>query len=404
MATLMEKRAEVLKKLRPYQKKLTEDGVTLTSEETQTVKDLLKQVDALDERYAKAKEDEELMSYFNLPAGTITPTGDGDGYTGDSGKKGRADIRSLVKSIPGAARKYSSALTAKGLAPTGAALVSIPIVNSQPIAGDIDAEIPPRLVDYPPTVQRQTTDAAGAPTTAASYGILVETSGQDSGKATVVAPGAEKPVKKLQLERRTQSVKVVAVLSEPIDRYVLEDARNIESWMGVRLTQEILDALDTEILEGDGTGAHFTGLAHATGTQDQAFDANILDTVAAGANKPEAHGIGVQLIALSPADWLKVQTFKDAAGRYYLGNAIEPMARKLYDHQVVSVPGLQAGTGWVIGTDTLSLSTDGQIKVEWDRSRGFTRNEIQARVEGRFNLDILTHGLVKLDLTAPSGK
>lgn len=406
MATLKEKRAEVLKKLRPYQKKLTEDGLTLTPEETQTVKDLLKQVNALDEQYAKAKEDAELMRYFDLPAGATTPTSDdGDSYTGNPGKKGRADIRSLVKSIPGAARKYSSALTTKGLAPTGAALVSIPIVNSQPIAGDIDAEIPPRLVDYLPTVQRRTTDAAGASTTAASYDILVETSGQDSGKATVVAPGTEKPVKKLQLERRTQSLKVMAVLSEPIDRYVLEDARNIESWMGGRLTQEILDALDTEILEGDGTGVHFTGLAHATGTQAQAFDANILDTVAAGANKLEAHGIGVQLIALSPTDWLKVQTFKDAAGRYYLGNVIDPMARKLYGHQVVSVPGLQAGTGWVIGTDTLSLSTDGQIKVEWDRSRGFTRNEIQARVEGRFNLDILKpHGLVKLNLTAPSGK
>lgn len=303
MATLKEKRAEVLKKLRPYQKKLTEDGVTLTQEETQTVKDLLKQVNALDAQYAKAKEDEELTSYFDLPAGATKPTGnDGDSCTGDSGKKGRAGIRSLVKSMPRAARKYSSALTAKGLAPTGAALVSIPIVNSQPIAGDIDAEIPPRLVDYLPTMQRRTTDAAGASTTAASYDILVETSGQYSGKASVVAPGVEKPVKKLQLERRTQSLKVVAVLSEPIDRYVLEDARNVESWMGDRLIQKILDALNDENLLGDGTGVHFTGLAHAAGTQAQAFDTNFLDTVAAGANKLEANGIGVQLVALSQAD------------------------------------------------------------------------------------------------------
>lgn len=326
MATLKEKRAEVMKKLRPYQIKLNQDGIALSAEETQTVKDLLHQVDALDEQFAKAKKDQELMGYFDLPAGTTTPTdNDGNGYTGDPGKKGHADIRSLVKSIPGAAMKYSSVLTTKGLSPTGAALVSIPIINSQPMAGDIDAEIPPRLVDYLPTVQRRTSDANGASTTAASYDILVETSGPDSGKASVVAPGAEKPVKKLQLERRTQSPKVLAVLSEPIDRYVLEDAQNIESWMGGRLTQEILDALDTEILEGDGTGVHFTGLAHTTGTQAQPFDTNILDTVAAGANKLEANGIGVQLIALSPTDWLKVQTFKDAEGRYYLGNVIDPV-------------------------------------------------------------------------------
>lgn len=61
MATLMEKRAEAMKKLQSYQQRLKSDGVTLSDEETKTIKGLLSEVEGLDEQIDKASKDVELL-------------------------------------------------------------------------------------------------------------------------------------------------------------------------------------------------------------------------------------------------------------------------------------------------------------------------------------------------------
>ncbi|MBT1177587.1 HK97 family phage prohead protease [Bifidobacterium callimiconis] len=305
--------------------------------------------------------------------------------------KGHLDLRSFIKNAPAAAIATSQRYQEKGLVPNGQTLVEIPIVNTVPIAGDIDAEIPPRLLDYIPAIRREVP----------VYAIIREVTPDEPGSASVVAPGEEKPVRKLGLERVEQSLKVVAVLTEPLDKYVVQDYVNVQDWLGPRLGSIVFDAIENEIINGDGNGTHFTGLNHIQGIQSQEWNANMFDTIAAGCSKLENIGVAPTLIALNPADWLTVQTYRDAEGRYYMSNVIDPAARTMWGHQIVAVPGLAKGTGWVIGANTLTLSTDGVQTVEWDTSLGFTRNQVQARAEGRYNLDVLKpHGLVKLALTA----
>ncbi|OCI32706.1 hypothetical protein [Oerskovia enterophila] len=74
------------------------------------------------------------------------------------------------------------------------------------------------------------------------------------------------------------------------------------------------------------------------------------------------------------------------------------------DVPVAVVPGLTVGTGYVIGQDSLLVSTDrAGIRAEWGTpGDSFTKNELVARVEGRFSLDApRPHGVVKLTLTGP---
>lgn len=307
--------------------------------------------------------------------------------------KGRLDLRTLIKSAPQAAIDYSARFQTKGLIPSGQTTFEIPIVNTVPLPADAGAEIPPRLLDYIPAILRE----------APVYAIIQEITPENPGAASVVAPGETKPVRKLGLQRVEQSLKVVAVLTEPLDKYVVQDYVNIQDWLGPRLANIVYDGIENEIINGDGTGAHFTGLNHIAGVQTQDWNANMFDTIAAGCSKLENVGVNPNLIALNPTDWLTVQTYRDAEGRYYMSNVIDPTARTMWGHQIVAVPGITQGTGWIIGAGALELSTDGQQTVEWDTSLGFFKNQVTARAEGRYNLDVLkAHGIVKLTLTAPT--
>src|SRR5690606_8304215 len=104
----------------------------------------------------------------------------------------------------------------KALVPAGETVVSVPVVNTQPIPGGVSQEQAPRLLDLIPANRR-----------AAVYDVLKQTVVADSGAASVVAPGAVKPTKKLGLHKEQDRLRVVAVLSEPIDKFTLEDASNL---------------------------------------------------------------------------------------------------------------------------------------------------------------------------------
>jgi hypothetical protein len=66
-----------------------------------------------------------------------------------------------------------------------------------------------------------------------------------------------------------------------------------------------------------------------------------------------------------------------------------------------SKPPETPGTSWIIGENSIQLSADAQLDIEWAQTGDdFTRNQITARAELRANLDTLTpHALVKLHLT-----
>jgi HK97 family phage prohead protease/HK97 family phage major capsid protein len=304
--------------------------------------------------------------------------------------KGFINFGEYGKSIPKSLREYASTYHSKALLPAGQTIVQVPIVNSMPIAGDQGAEIPPRLVNHLITVTRP----------ASVYDVLTETTPATPGAASVVADGDEKPIRKLGLSRVEQRLKVVAVLTEPLNRYILEDWPNLDAWLGQRLPQFIMDALESEILTGDGTGEHFTGLAHVTGVKTQAYTTSAFNTVAAGLNQLESIGVAPSMIVLSASDWLAIETATNSQNVAYMTNYINPASRTLFGVQIVVAPSLSAGNGWIIGQNALELSTDGQQRIEWDNTSGFTRNEIQARAEGRYNLDVLKpHALVNLTLT-----
>jgi len=365
-------------------------GRDLTPEELADVKAKTAEARGLKERIERQAEGDALAAQL----GGMAP-GERHGGGTDTSGKGHLSLRGLTDDIVAGMKGVSGRMSpgVKALVPAGETVVPIPIVNSgDPLASTTGQEQAPRLIDVLPVRVRE----------AAVYQFLRQAVIADAGGASVVAPGAVKPTRKLGLETVDARLRVIAVLSEPMDKFLLEDASNLRTWVSAELADAIEEALENEVLTGDGTGEHFTGLANTSGIQTQAYSTDRITTIAAGLAKLTTVGIRPDFIALAPADVLALQTTRNASGAFDLGGAIDAAASTAWGTTYVAVPGLTAGDGYVVGDGTVELSTDNRgVRVEWGTPGDtWTRNQVQARVEGRFNLDVLKpHGVVRMALT-----
>ncbi|MBT1171365.1 HK97 family phage prohead protease [Bifidobacterium sp. SO4] len=306
------------------------------------------------------------------------------------------DLKSLTTIMPRMARDYSTRMgVTKGLVSEGSTAFQVPLINTDPIAADLGAESRPRLVSVIPTITR----------TAPVYDALQEVTPEDKGGASIVAEGGQKPTTKLSMRKVEQRLRVIATLSEPIDKYALRDIANLDQWIGRRMTDSVIDALENEVVNGDGTGEHLTGLAHIKGVQEQEYDNTPLDTIAAALGKLEQINVNALYLAVNPTDWLRLQRLKNANGDYYMSNVLDAITRKVFGVTIVTAASVAAGTGYLIGSNSINISTDGSLQVEWNPYANFGTNQTIARVEGRYQLDCYSpQRIVRVSLAAPAGK
>ncbi|GAA1970530.1 hypothetical protein GCM10009718_02560 [Isoptericola halotolerans] len=384
-------RATLLKSAQDTAAKAKAENRDLTESEAAQIESAVAEIKALD---AEGSNVAALVQSIGGMDGWTTDAKSGtSNRDGSTGEAGSISLHGLADRITAGMKAYSLGHgRTKGLVPSGETVVDLPLVNRDAIKGDASHERPPRLIDVIP----------GAGRSAPHYSFLKQSVIASPGGAGVVAAGAVKPTKKLGVERVDSRLRVVAVLSEGIDKYLLEDASSLRTWVGTELAEAVQTELESQVLAGDGTGENFTGLSTITGHQTQAFQTDPLVTLRYGLSDLETLGITPSFVALSAADWLTIQTTRNTGGGFDVGGPIDTTARTAWGTQVVVVPGLAAGTGWVVGQDSLTLSTDNHgVRVEWGTPGDtFTRNQLVARVEGRFNLDVLRpHGLVEMTLT-----
>lgn len=371
----------------------------LTESEEDELLLLHERIKTRQEQIARLKENTRKLE--ELSTGEHTePNDEGDFMENWEPKKkeGRLDLRSIAKTAPKAmlasAREHG---VKSGLELTGGVLFDVPVVNPLNPVTDELGEIPPALLDYLGTNLVATS----------AYDVLIEKTPTDAGGAAVVPVGGQKPAYKMGITREQHTLKVIAVLSDPIDEYVIRDSDrgtggSIADWIGRKLALEVWRTLETEILSGTGGDKHLDGLASIKGVKTQKAEANIFDTIAGGLNAISSQGLSVSCIALSPADWLTICTSKDANSRYMNNNVIDAAEHRLFGVQVAIAAGLPKGTGWVIGTNALAVATDGKTLITWNNGGDlFERNQVVFRAEGRYSLDVFKpHALCKMTLTA----
>lgn len=208
--------------------------------------------------------------------------------------------------------------------------------------------------------------------------------------AGIVPPGEVKPASSVGMERVEERLRTFAHLSDPLHEMDLCDAPALARFLGDELLYGLQLKLEEQVI--DGTGAvilgdtrQLTGLLATSGVLAQTFSG---DEQAAW--------------VLNSTDWVQLTTARTASGAFDFGSAVDVAERKAWGVPVVLSNAVPVGTAVGFAADALQISTD-RVGVEVLVGRDgddFSRNQVRARAEGRFNLDVYRPaGVVTASLT-----
>lgn len=173
-----------------------------------------------------------------------------------------------------------------------------------------------------------------------------------SGSGTVPVTDAQagvKPQSGMTFERDSTTVKTLAHWI-PATKRALSDAAQIRTLIDTFLVYGLEVALDSEIVNGDGTGEHLLGLNHTSGVQVQAaasggqdvFDVTRMarrKVLIGGRTAPTAY-------AMNPIDWEAVELKRNTQGVFYAGGPFAMATPTLWGLPVVESEAVPAGTAW----------------------------------------------------------
>lgn len=382
---LKEKLEAVLKQMRGIVEAAEKAGRDLTDDE-------ITQLESLDAEHAELKEKFDRAVKADAVRARIkgyasddedeSPIGSGNGQgAGEGGRKGYVSLvgaagRANVKSVAAAIQRGTRTVDPterKSLVAVGATATELPL-NPDPLE---QKRIPTSLLEALPTVKRDHP----------VYAYLQQIA--RTNNAAIVASGGTKPTSVVTVERKENKLQVFAHISEPVDEYLLADNANLESFVATQLLFMLREKVEQEILAGDGTTGHLMGIMATSGVQTQAYAADKVTTLRRALLQLETVGHTGDLMVVNSVDWADIETQRVTSGSFDLGGPIDRATQKLWGVQVVTSPRIPVGKALVLDRSALTVDTDGVISTKWDSSAGFDKNQVRARVEGRFGLSVL---------------
>lgn len=215
----------------------------------------------------------------------------------------------------------------------------------------------------------------------------------------------EKPEATMRFERVTEPVKTIAVWI-PATKRALSDAAQLRGLIDMELRDDLAEELEDQILNGDGVGENFTGLASVANTLAQAFVTDIPTTT----RKALTHLLvtGKQIPTawmLNPVDWEAVDLLKDDQGRYYWGGPMAMGTRTLWSSPVAQGFFQTQGAGWLANWRKAVLWDREQatVSVTDSHSDFFIRNMVAILAEMRAAFGVIRpSAFVEVDLEAGS--
>ncbi|PCE15901.1 hypothetical protein AUC47_10265 [Microbacterium sp. SZ1] len=322
-------------------------------------------------------------------AGNHVPTkgyaGSGDGVTGggfvaQAKSRWAAEVADrLVKSMPGPGG--SKALISGS--------IDVPSIIGQPVE---TVTRPRTILDL---IQTPSSPANGNGNT---FQYLRQTA--RTNNAAAVPDNTEKPTSVLTFGDVESKFSVYAHLSEAMPLRYLTDFRGLTEILQEQLAAGLLEAIENDIIDGDGTGDAFTGILNTSGVQAQAWSTDILSTMRAAKYKLVNSFLQPTAWVLHPNDLEKIEALKDTTGRF-LFDGVEGIEAHL-GYPVVLNNGMTPGVGLLGDFSTVELLVREDDHVDIDTGGElFTKNQFRARVEGRYGLKVgRPLGFVQADLTA----
>ena len=215
----------------------------------------------------------------------------------------------------------------------------------------------------------------------------------------------KKPEGSLAFEAVTTPVRTIAVWV-PATKRALSDVSQLRGIIDGELRDDLEEDLEDEMLSGDGTGEHLTGLLNTPNMLAQAWDTNLLTTIrkARTALRVLGHSAPTAIL-MHPNDAETLDLLQDGENRYYFGGPAEGGVQRVWRVPVVESEGMTEGVG---------LMGDFRKAVLWDRQRAtisvsdshsdfFIRNMVAILAEMRVAFGVIRPtAFIEVDLLAGS--
>lgn len=359
-------------------------GRDLTAAELRTVDEKLDRVKALDITIHRAKEGVGVLDRI----GQLGPQNAGR----DNGLEGKSFLdfsrAGLAKMAETIGRKMAGqsdnsgelfGIGAKALiSPAGSVLTPVPVLPSQWMAQDRPAQ---NLLTLIPAV----IVPAGSRATYVVEGNRVNNAGP-------VQPGEIKPTSTFGLTVGTVDLTVYAALSEPIDRFLMEDAAQLGTFIATGLLADVQEKVEHDIIDGTTAAGGIEGLLELAGTGSQAYTVDLLTTTRMALAQLQARysSTADALFVLSVNDWATLQTTKaETSGTFvFPGAPVDVPLQQLWGVPVVIEAGIADGTALLFLRSKTAIYLDQQgLRVDWGNPGDtFNRNQLVARAEMRVDL------------------
>lgn len=232
------------------------------------------------------------------------------------------------------------------------------------------------------------------PTTSGSVDYARQTT--RTNNAAVVAEGATKPTSAYVWEQINAPMRVIAHLAK-ITRQAMDDAVQLQGEVDAEMRYGLGLAEETELLTGDGTGQHLTGLipnATAYAAPITIADATMIDVLRLGLLQAELALYPSDGIVLNPADWAGIELTKTGDGAYVFANPMNMAGPRLWGQPVVSTPAMTIDKFLVGGfkLQTLYDRMAPEVLIASENSDDFEKNLFTMRCEERLALGIKKPG------------
>ncbi|MFE0133803.1 phage major capsid protein [Streptomyces sp. NPDC059037] len=324
---------------------------------------------------ALAKLDEQIAKARAFGGGTEgVDIEHGDGARGDKGGapvKGASTVREGARQWANAAAgQLVKAAKERGLKAVAAGSFDAPNlvrVGTFPMPAN-----PARLLDL--LIDRQ-------PIAGNEFEYLKQTTRTDN--AAAVADSATKPTSVYTLTSISDRARVYAHLSEAIPERILQDHGDIADFLEMEMSRGVIDALEADIVSGAVSQENVVGILNTSGVGTTAYATSIATTLRKAFTASQVAKESPTAWAINPADAESLDLLTTADGEYVIdGGAFQNIFKGLPVVVSTSVP-----TGKAILADwrMSRLFVRQDMVLDFDRSGTlFTKNQIQARCEGRF--------------------
>lgn len=216
-----------------------------------------------------------------------------------------------------------------------------------------------------------------------------------TNNAAATAETTQKPESNYGWEVATAPVRTIAHWV-PCSRQAMDDVPQLESLIDGELRWGLDDAEDAELLLGDGTGQHLTGLYTAAPAYSQPAGAAVIgetriDRLRLAILQVELADYAPDAQVLHPTQWANIELTKDAAGGYIFANPQGIVGPVLWGRPVVSTKRIGANnflTGNFKLAGQIFDRMDTEVRISDQDRDNFIKNMLTIRAEKRLALVI----------------